>query len=186
MESPHSLVNYYNYALAKTTRKIAVKVDGDEFYLDKPLKQLTDDLRGGKRSTPIGLFGVNLWDKNGEIFVNERYPIMAGMDKGFFTVSPQTFFVHYRHFELFTYAFEHSAGILFYHLKGMKKDRGVNNYQLQPDATTFATGRLASLTSPGLISWQDFSHLMGNPEDLPHPATLGLRAGHVLESGHHS
>jgi hypothetical protein len=178
MGSPHSLVNYYNYTLAKTTHKIAIKIDGDEFYLDKPLRQLTDDLRGGKRSTPIGLFGVNLWDKNGEIFVSDRHPIMAGLDKGFFTVSPQTFFAHYRHSELFTCAFERSAGIFFYHLKGMKKDRGVSNYGLQPGATTFSPGRLLSLTSPDLISWQDFSHLMGNPEDLPHPATLGLRARH--------
>jgi hypothetical protein len=178
MGSPHSLVNYSNYALAKTTRKIAVKIDGDEFYLDKPLKQLTDDLKSGKRSTPIGLFGVNLWDEGGEIFVNARQPLMAGLDKGFFTVSPQNFFVHYRHWELFTHAFERSAGILFYHLKGMKKDRGIGNYRLQPGATTFSPERLAELTSPGLISWQDFSHLMGNPEDLPHPATLRLRARH--------
>lgn len=176
MGSPHSLVNYYNYALAKTTRKIAIKIDGDELYLDKPFKQLTDELRSGKRSTPIGLFGINLWDENGEIFVNARHPVISGLDKGFFTVSPQHFFVHYRHYELFTYAFERSAGIFFYHLKGMKKDRGIGNYCLQPDATTFSPAKVAGLASPGLLSWQEFNLLMKDSEHLPHPATLGLRA----------
>jgi len=176
MGSPHSLVNYYNYALAKTTCKIAIKIDGDELYLDKPFRQLTEDLRSGQRSTPIGIFGINLWDENGEILVNARKPVLSGLDKGFFTVSPRTFFVHYRHYELFTHAFKRSAGIIFYHLKGMKKDRGIGNYCLQPDATTFCAAKLADLTSPGLASWQDFSVLAGGSENLPHPASLGLRA----------
>jgi glycosyltransferase involved in cell wall biosynthesis len=178
MGSPHSLVNYYNYALAKTTHRIAIKIDGDEFYLYRPFKQLTDDLRDSKRSTPIGVSGVNLWDENGEIHVNAHYPVLGGMDKGFFMVSPQNFFAHYRHYELFTHAFERSAGILFYHLKGMKKDRGIGNYCLQPRATTFSSEKTSKLTSPRLISWQDSSHIIGNLEELPHPATLGLRARH--------
>ncbi len=33
MDSQHSLVNYYNYALTKTSHKIAIKIDGDELYL---------------------------------------------------------------------------------------------------------------------------------------------------------
>jgi len=176
MGSPHSLVNYYNYALAKTTRKIAIKIDGDELYLDKPFKQLTDDVRSGKRSTPIGIFGINLWDENGEILVNARHPVLSGLDKGFFTVSPRTFFVHYRHYELFTCAFKRSAGIIFYHLKGMKKNRGIGNYCIQPGATTFSAAKVAGLTSPGLASWQEFSLQMGDSENLPHPASLGLRA----------
>jgi glycosyltransferase involved in cell wall biosynthesis len=176
MGSPHSLVNYSNYALAKTTHKIAIKIDGDELYLDNPFKQLTDDLRSGKCTTPIGIFGINLWDENGEILVNARHAVLSGLDKGFLTVSPQTFFVHHRHYELFTYAFERSAGIVFYHLKGMKKDRGIGNYCLQPDASTFSPAKVAGLTSPGLISWQEFSLQMKDSENLPHPATLGLQA----------
>lgn len=176
MGSPHSVVNYYNYALAKTTRKIAIKVDGDELYLDKPFRQLAHDLRSGNCSTPIGVQGINLWDEIDGIFVNASHPVMADIDKGFFTVSPRTFFVHYRHYELFTYAYERSAGIVFYHLKGMKKDRGLGNYCVQPGATTFSAAHVDRLTEPDLISWQEFSLLMGNSADLPEPATLGLRA----------
>ena len=176
MGSPHSLVNYSNFALAKTTRKIAIKIDGDECYLKEPFKQLTDEIRSGKRSTPIGVSGVNLWDEKGEIFVNGRHPIMSGLDKGFFTVSPQTFFVHYRLYELFTYAFGRSAGILFYHLKGLKEDRGLGPYFLQTGTTRFSSRKLRSLRSPDLMSWKDFHILLGSPEGLPEPAALGLRA----------
>lgn len=176
MGSPHSLVNYYNYALAKTTRKVAVKIDGDEIYLRGPFKQLADEIRAEKCSTPIGISGLNLWDAKGEVSINANHPVMASLDKGFFTVSPRTFFVHDRHYELFTFAFERSAGIFFYHVKGMKKDRGVGNYFVQPGETTFSSAKLGGLTSPALMSWQDFSLLMENTEKFTDPAALGLRA----------
>jgi glycosyltransferase involved in cell wall biosynthesis len=181
MGSPHSLVNYYNYALIKTSRRVAIKIDGDEIYLSEPFKQLADDIRGGKCSTPIGISGINLWDENGEIHVNARHPVIAGLDKGFFTVSPQTFFVHYRLYELFTYAFERSAGIFFYHVKGLKKDRGLGNYFIQPSTSTFSPAKVGGLTSPALISWQDFSLLMEDSGNFPDPAALGLRAKHNPE-----
>jgi len=176
MGSPHSMVNYSNFALAKTTRKVAIKIDGDEFYLKEPFRQLTEEIRGGKHSLPIGISGINLWDEEGEIFVNARNPILSGIDKGFFVVTPQTFFVHYRLFELFTYAFGRSAGICFYHLKGLKKDRGLGTYFLEAGKTRFSRERVEVLKSPPLKRWKDFHNLMGNPKTLPEPASLGLRA----------
>ena len=186
MGSPHSLVNYSNYALAKTTRKVAVKIDGDELYLSRSLKQLTDNIRAEKCSTPIGISGINLWDEKGEIFVNASHPVISGLDKGFFTVSPRMFFVHHRHYELFTYAFERSAGIFFYHLKGLKLDRGVSNYSIQPGATTFSSKKRGLLTSPALISWPDFGLLVEDSEHLTDPAALGLRARQKPDSSKRS
>jgi glycosyltransferase involved in cell wall biosynthesis len=176
MGSPHSMVNYYNFALVKTTRKVAIKIDGDDCYLKEPFRQLTGEIRAEKRSMPIGVSGINLWDEKGEIFVNSRHPILSGVDRGFFTVTPQTFFVHYPLYELFTYAFGRSAGICYYHLKGLKEDRGLGNYVTRTGETRFSTRKIRSLRSPDLMSWKDFHTLMGSPEELPNPAVLGLRA----------
>lgn len=176
MDSPHSMVNYYNFALVKTTRKVAIKIDGDECYLKDPFRQLTGEIRAGKRSMPIGVSGINLWDEKGEIFVNGGHPILSGLDRGFFTVTPQTFFVHYPLYELFTYAFGRSAGIYFYHLKGLKEDRGLGNYVTRAGETRFNSRKIKSLRSPDLMSWNDFHILMGSPGELPDPALLGLHA----------
>lgn len=183
MGSPHSLVNYYNYALAKTSRKVAIKIDGDELYLSGAFMQLTNDIRAGKCSTPIGVSGINLWDEKGEICVNASHPVKSGLDKGFFKVSPRSFFVHHPHYELFTLAFERSAGIFYYHLKGLKNDRGINAYAVQSGATTFSFSKVKALTSPALMSWRDFTLLMGEPECFSDPETLGLRARPESGSG---
>jgi len=176
MGSPHSLVNYSNYALQKTTRKVAIKIDGDEVYFGEPFKQLADNIRGGKQPIPIGISGVNLWDEMGEIRVNAQHAVLSGLDKGFFAVSRKTFFVHYRHYELFTHAFESSAGILFYHLKGLKKDRGLSNYNLHTGVTTFASAKVARLKSPALIPLKDFIRVLEDSKQLPDPETMGIRA----------
>ena len=45
VDSPNSLVNYYNFALAKTTRKIVLKVDGDMKYIGKKLEKTIPRLK---------------------------------------------------------------------------------------------------------------------------------------------
>jgi hypothetical protein len=59
----------------------------------------------------------------------------------------------------------------------MKRDRGIGNYSVRPDATTLSADWVARRTSPALISWPEFSDLLGNADGLPDPATLGLLAG---------
>jgi len=176
MGSPHSMVNYYNFALAKTTHRIAIKIDGDECYLKGPFKRLADEVRAGEQSIPIGVSGVNLWDEGDEIHVNDQHPIMSGLDKGFFTVNQQSFFVHYPLYEVFTYAFGRSAGIYFYHLKGLKADRGLGNYFTETGETRFSSAKVQGLKSPELMPWKEFHMLMGNSEALPEPTALGLHA----------
>ncbi len=173
MDSPQSLVNYYNYALTKTTHKIAIKIDGDELFLPEFFKKVTDDIRDGKTSPPIGISGINLWD-DGEIHINAEIPLKPGMDKGFFTVNPRTFFVHYRHYELFTYAFERSAGVVYYHLKGMKKDHGLGNYSMQSDKTSFSPKAVAKMVSPALMPWTALNQVVQYAALLPNPSELGL------------
>ncbi|MDH3690670.1 MAG: glycosyltransferase family 2 protein, partial [Gammaproteobacteria bacterium] len=175
MDSPHSLVNYHNYALAKTTRRIAVKIDGDDLFIPERLRQAVDNIRAGGLSKPLGFQGINLWDEDGEIWVNAQHPVMTGMDRGFFSVCGRTFFVHHSIYELFTYAFERSLGILFFHLKGMKRDRGVGNYEMQAEKTSLPRKKILTLTSPDLISWSDFKRMMPEPTGVPEPSALGLR-----------
>jgi len=176
MGSPNSLINYYNFALVKTTRKVAIKIDGDELYLERPFRQLTDSIRSGHYPIPVGISGLNLWDEKGAIHVNASRPITSGLDAGFFTVNPRTFFVHFRRYELFTYAFERTAGVFYYHLKGMKKDRGLGNYDFQSGATTFSPAKVARLKAPQLMTWQQFMLQMDDPTLFPEPSALGLRA----------
>ena len=174
MDSPNSLVNYYNFALAKTTHKIALKIDGDDLYLPELFRKTTDKVRAGELSLPIGIFGINLWDADGEIMVNAEFPLKGGLDKGFFEVSPRTFFVHYRHYELFTYAFEQSAGVVYYHLKGMKNDHGLANYDLESDKTTFSSKAVAEFVRPALMPWATLHQEVPGAARLPVPAELGL------------
>ncbi|MEM5502288.1 hypothetical protein WNY59_11900 [Ahrensia kielensis] len=44
-DSPNSLVNYYNFALSKTSYRTVTKLDDDHIALDQPLKQLTRRIR---------------------------------------------------------------------------------------------------------------------------------------------
>jgi glycosyltransferase involved in cell wall biosynthesis len=174
MGSPNSLVNYYNFALAKTTHKIALKIDGDDLFLPELFRKVTDKVRSGELSLPIGIIGINLWDANGEIKVNAEFPLKGGMDKGFFEVSPRTFFVHYRHYELFTYGFERSAGVVYYHLKGMKNDHGLANYNLQTGKTTFSPKAVAKFIRPALMPWAALDQVLPGATRLPAPGELGL------------
>jgi len=124
--------------------------------------------------TQLSHVGINLWDANGEIMVNAEFPLKGCMDKGFFEVSPRTFFVHYRHYELFTYPFEHSAGVVYYHLKGMKNDHGLANYNLQSGKTSFSPKAVTEFIRPALMSWAALDQVLPGATQLPAPTELGL------------
>jgi glycosyltransferase involved in cell wall biosynthesis len=71
--SEHSLVNYYNYALCKTTRKIALKVDGDQIAIPSVYKQMVEYVKKCKPLIYYYTFrGINLWDKDGKVFILYR------------------------------------------------------------------------------------------------------------------
>lgn len=77
--------------------------------------------------------GINLWDEDDQIYVNLCRPICGMFDHGFWQVNPDNLFEHDMRYEQLSMRglAARFQGICFYHLKGMKKDRGISVYELE-------------------------------------------------------
>jgi hypothetical protein len=140
-DSPRSLVNYYNAALAATRFAIATKLDDDHLAITKSTRALTDRLRrDGDRVDAMHCFsGLNLIRAaSGELGIVATAPVSGGGDIGFFPVRPNTYFVHDKRFERFHRGGlkRHFAGFLYWHLKYLKAELGLANFELdaRPDS----------------------------------------------------
>lgn len=75
--NPHSLVNYYNFSLSQTTKKWAIKIDGDLILAkDKIplLKQAYLDLKEKSPNDIIPISGINIIDNTAEMYVSSSSP----------------------------------------------------------------------------------------------------------------
>ncbi|TLS80845.1 hypothetical protein FD722_17520 [Photobacterium damselae subsp. damselae] len=130
----HSLVNYYNYALSKTTKKHVVKVDGDIIYDPVVRSNINKYLKEKSSETYYKLHGVNLVDNFGEIYVpsNSMFCGMNG-DLCIFPVSLKTIFKHKVEFEYLDLSSLKDGGgcYAYYHMKFVKNDMGFSNYALK-------------------------------------------------------
>jgi hypothetical protein len=139
-DSPHSLVNYYNAALAATRCRIATKLDDDHLAIEAALADVTRALRAAPALAEMHCFsGLNLMrGPHGELGIYARTPVSGGGDIGFFPVRPDTHFVHDRRFERFQRAGlpRRFVGFLYWHLKYLKAELGFANYELDanPDS----------------------------------------------------
>ncbi|ARD40822.1 hypothetical protein F8538_05655 [Edwardsiella ictaluri] len=138
-DSVNSLVNYYNYALSMTTRKYAVKIDGDIIFdssVSDLIKKYLEDECDDKY---FSLYGVNLIDNKGELFLPSN-SAFCGMnnDLCIFPVSPKNIFLHSPAFEVMNLSnmTKYGGCFAFYHMKFMKEDMGIGNYLLRdnPDS----------------------------------------------------
>jgi glycosyltransferase involved in cell wall biosynthesis len=186
----NSLVHYCNFALSKATHKICAKWDGDMIAAPEPLKQIIDRLRRVRGSTlsrwlspwTMGFWwysGVNLSDKDGKIFVIKARPRAWGKkDHGFWPVSPINNFRHHPRFELLNtrWLVKTFVGFVFFHVKGMKKDRGIGVYQLEknPDSPYKKIVR-EIWTNPELITFEEYCQIESTARGLPNPESLGIR-----------
>ncbi len=149
-DSPNSLVNYYNAALAATRFAVATKLDDDHLAIADSTRTLTDSLRrAGKRVDAMHCFsGLNLIrGAEGELGVLASTPISGGGDIGFFPVRPNTYFVHDRRFERFQRGGleRRFAGFLYWHLKYLKAELGFANYELDANPDSRYARRRAAL-----------------------------------------
>lgn len=140
-DSPHSLVNYYNAALAATRFAIATKLDDDHLAIPESTRALTDRLRReGNRVDVMHCFsGLNLIrGADGRLGIVASAPISGGGDIGFFPVRPDTYFARDRRFERFQRGGlqRRFGGFLYWHLKYLKKEMGLANFELdgRPDS----------------------------------------------------
>ena len=139
--SIHSLANFYNFSLAKTTCRVATKLDDDHIAIPATLRRITDRIRaadyhlGGEMHC---FSGMNLAQGRQGVGVFATTPFAGNGDHGFFEVSPQNYFVQDRRFERFvrTGLRRTFCGMMYWHLKYLKQDYGFANYELEdnPDS----------------------------------------------------
>lgn len=161
--SPHSLVNYYNFALSKTTRTIAVKIDADHIAVNKKFEKVTNEIRQQNLKTMVYFYGLNIYPcevEGQDVCINRKRPFTYGYDCGFFPVAQNTYFIHRRKFESLKLPFRmyftrKMAGVLFYHLKGLKKDKGLSNVNKKHP---YARILQDVYFNPDLISIDNYKH----------------------------
>lgn len=132
-DSVHSLANYCNFALSKTTRSVAVKLDDDHLAIPCNLAPAVDairaDIAAGKRKLYF-FSGLNLIRARGGIMVGGRakYPFSGQGDIVYFPVGADTYYRQGRHTEKFMKPsrkrMEHVyLGLLYFHLHYLKHER---------------------------------------------------------------
>lgn len=189
--SPHSFVHYCNFALSRSSFLVRFIWDGDQIAFADRFARVVQQLRDLKPGTPAWLFspwgigywrhtGVNLWNDRGEILVPRSLPLAGRKgDQGFFPCRRFVRFKRYSHGEyLFTRLLIHrKVGCVYYHLKGMKKDRGVNKYRFNQNPDSLYKENIAKFwTDPKLITLQELAAQTPGLSPLPDPASLGIRA----------
>jgi glycosyltransferase involved in cell wall biosynthesis len=188
--SVHSLVHYSNFALSKASYQVRCKWDGDHVAEPKSFERVVRQLRELKVGTwawwlspwRVGYWwytGVNLWDHNGQIAVPQTQPMVGRRkDNGFWPAGRWIMFKHHPTFEyLFTRLLAPKfVGCLFFHLKGMKKDRGIGVYRLVENPQSPFVHRVERRwTNPTLKSFVEFRAAEPMAQSMPIPAELGIR-----------
>jgi len=138
-DSIHSLVNYYNFALSKTTRQTVFKIDGDDIAMRDKLRFVSERLHQTPLEDRVFLVtvGINLWRIGSNIYINGQDPF-PGLDHGFFNVTPGVFYQKGEHCEFLGGELNiRYAGYLYYHAKGLKRDRGNTNYDLANNPNSY-------------------------------------------------
>lgn len=135
-DSPHSLVNYYNFALAQTRFRTALKLDDDHIAAEPYVADVTQRIRSeGIPDDEIWCFsGINLaLDGLGRIGVPSIEPVVGLGDHAFFNVSATTYFHRDPRFEKFHAPGRRRkfVGVLYWHLKYLKRGHGFENYELE-------------------------------------------------------
>lgn len=132
-DSVHSLANYCNYALSKTTRSVAVKLDDDHLAIPCNLGPAVDairaDIAAGRRKLYF-FSGLNLIRARGDIMVGGRakYPFSGQGDIVYFPVGADTYFRQGMQTEKFNKPPRKQIahvylGLLYFHLHHLKRGR---------------------------------------------------------------
>ncbi|OGV51248.1 MAG: hypothetical protein A2017_16675 [Lentisphaerae bacterium GWF2_44_16] len=144
-DSVHSFVNYSNYALSKTTKTICTKIDADHIAVAPRIKFLIDGLRKGFLGEKDFLLfsGINLWREENKMLVKKdmSFSGITG-DIGFFHVGPDIYFIRVEQGETLKIKYDKSyrvinGGLMYFHMKGAKKDRGITNYDLDENPQSY-------------------------------------------------
>jgi glycosyltransferase involved in cell wall biosynthesis len=190
INSAHSLVHYCNFALSKATYQIRCKWDGDQIAEAHSFGRVIRQLRNLKPGTMGWWFspwrlgywwytGINLWDAQQRIWVPKTRPFIGrGHDHGFWPAGRWIIFKHHDIYEyLFTRLLAHRfVGCMFFHLKGMKKDRGTGVYQFDQNPSSPFRPRIEKTwIDPPLETLAEFRTSEPSTRHMPDPIELGIR-----------
>ncbi len=128
----NNLANYYNYTLSKCNFKYAIKIDGDTLMIKEDFEKICASIRKNGLNEYLYLLGINLFEYNNKIYFKVKGLIIVDFDIGFFKISRYTYFLkgdYYEHLKT-PYLKISIKRILYFHLKGLKKDKGLLNLSL--------------------------------------------------------
>ena len=125
---PESFVNYYNFALSKTTRRVVSKVDGDHIAIDTAFARAAEKFQSMDfmRDVFYAYAGINLWSYEGRLYVDPASPVTAVGDIGFYAMRAEkryytkAWLYEDGYFSRKNRALK-NAGCLFFHLKNMRR-----------------------------------------------------------------
>lgn len=127
-DSPHSLVNYNNYALSKTRRRWLFKLDADQLGIALALAHVTRQARRRARATDkcFLLRGIELCgNETGAACLLPKAPFCGGWDHWCMPVTADNFFIHTPRWEAMRMCQQqgvrYSRLVTFWHLKRMKE-----------------------------------------------------------------
>lgn len=136
-DNVHSLANFYNYTLSKTSYSMATKLDDDHIAIDRNLAPAIMEIR---RDMLLGIkkiytfSGVNLaLGTNEKLGVYKREPLVGTGDHMYFPVSSKVYFSQEKDVEAFRFVGEKIdkkyIGIMYFHLKYLKNGYGFLNLE---------------------------------------------------------
>ena len=171
-DNVHSLSYYYNFALSKTRYSHIFKLDDDHIFFPNILRIIKEDVTS---DNCIGLVGLNLIDFNENLFVNETEKFTDSTDMILFKYNNKCRFEKDERYEIFTgHADINKVAISNFHLKRCKKDRGINNYDINTNLDSrylnITTGWFNTLTNENLKLYESAFN-----DKLPHPYSLGFK-----------
>jgi hypothetical protein len=140
-DSPHSYVNFNNFALAVTTRRVATKLDDDHLAITRAFARMESDLRRWPYSenAMICFSGLNLAaGPAGELGILRNEPFSGNGDIGFFRVSEQSRFSWDPRFTRFEHRHLRMRyhSLVYWHVKYLKTGYGFANYELDRNPTS--------------------------------------------------
>jgi glycosyltransferase involved in cell wall biosynthesis len=131
-DSPLSFVTLSNFALTRTRRRVAMKLDDDHVAMEPRVAAITAAIRRDDcRLADIPCFGgINLArDARGRTGVLAAEPFSGAGDHFYFEVTPETHFIHDARFEDFSHGGKRRrfADFAYWHMKYLKPDFGFAN-----------------------------------------------------------
>jgi len=134
-DSPESMVNYSNFALAQTRCQVVVKLDDDHLAIPSEVEKMVNALRAGTADLRFQhcFSGFNIArSQGGTLGIPAFDPVVGGGDHGYFLASEETRFYYDKRFERFGRGKlkRRFAGFFYWHLKYLKQGQGFVNYEL--------------------------------------------------------